>query len=183
MAPMNPKSVLAFLICLVLCLPIASGQIAKERTVCSPQETLVDKKTKEVPSRTILTKEEEALIRKLVYEETAILVHPLEGKYALLELLYVPDEITEIYKKCPVGTLGLLLKIIEGGNPKDAMLAAGYALAIAEDPVTGAICTRGRRDSFDQVIKNSRKSNTTRNHWANEVGGLLDKASKQSNNK
>jgi hypothetical protein len=83
-------------------------------------------------------------------------------------ILLVPDSLTEAYKKHPQAVLGVLLRIMDGGNPNDSVLAAGYAISLLRGPGVGIVCIRHfDKETYDTVDKDWEV--TPRQHWIKRV--------------
>jgi hypothetical protein len=110
----------------------------------------------------------ETSVRNAVYSGKLLVAHPHEGKYALLEVVVLPAEIESAYKEHPQATVVLLEAIINGGNPKDSMLAASFAIALLEDPaVASVVWPHSQAETYDTVDVNWKA--TPRQHWAGKV--------------
>jgi hypothetical protein len=110
----------------------------------------------------------ETSVRNAVYSGKLLVTHPHEGKYALLEVVILPSEIESAYKEHPQATLALLEAIIIGGNPKDSMLAASFAIALLENPaVASVVWPHSKAETYDTVDVDWKV--TPRQHWAGKV--------------
>jgi hypothetical protein len=85
-----------------------------------------------------LSREEAALVRKAVYTSGLATALPIQGRWAGNQILVVPNELTELHKKKRVPTLHLLLEIVKGGRPVDAVAATAYVVALEENPLAAA---------------------------------------------
>jgi hypothetical protein len=86
--------------------------------------------------------------------------------------LEVPEPLAQLYKHHPRPVLDLLLKIMDGGSPKDSVLAAGYAMALLDGPGGGVVCVEHfyfgkHKATYDAVDKDWEK--TPRQHWIKKV--------------
>src|SRR2546427_351434 len=90
-----------------------------------------------------LTPDEERTVRKSVYDGEMLIVSP---KMDFQDILVIPKPLTDLYKKRPRAVVDLLLTIMEGGNPRDSVLAAGYAIGLLDDPAVAVVCI----DHFDK---------------------------------
>src|SRR5262249_51197611 len=110
---------------------------------------------KEIKSDKIkkLNKEDEAIVRKLVYQGRILIGTPRKGKWALYDVLNVPKKLYDVYEKNKEGTIRLLISIMEGARPRDAMLAGGFAVSLMESPVKGASYVQFSADTFDSDEK------------------------------
>jgi hypothetical protein len=128
------------------------------------------------PAVKSLSAEEERTLRAAVYDRDIAVGVPRDGRWAFLEILHIPDSVCAVYREKPVPTLTLLRDIVRGGNPKDAMLAAGYALALVKGPSAGVVCVRGPRKLFDRVDKAWKI--TPRQHWVRWIDKLISQQGK-----
>jgi hypothetical protein len=112
-----------------------------------------------------LTIDEVRAVRDAVYNNNPRLYSPDKSVERFLE---VPKALTELYKQNPGQVLDTLSVIMEGGNPKDSILAAGYALELLAGPGHGTVCVdlfdKGTYDSLDKGWKT-----TPRLHWINRL--------------
>jgi len=116
---------------------------------------------------------DEAAVRQAVYGK-----HPSTGvpRGGLGEILLVPDEVVEVYRRHPAETLTLLITIAEGASPSDSILAVGYAMELAGGPGRGAIITlpsANRAATYDVIDKDWK--HTPRQHWVGVVRKLMAK--------
>lgn len=120
--------------------------------------------------------EDERTLRNAVYLKDIWTTIPREGEWEFTQILVVPKEVTAIYKKDRLAALKVLQKIVEGGNPKDAMLAAGYAISLVRSPAVGVVCVEGRDEAgFDRFDEAWQK--TPRQHWAGRVAMYIENVS------
>src|SRR5262249_20306452 len=103
-----------------------------------------------------LTTEEESTIRKIVssgHQGTAVYKDP---KLIGIEFLPIHEELTDAYKRRPVTTVLLLVKIIEGGNPKDSVFAAALAISLRNDKSALGATILGlfNEKTYDQIDAN-----------------------------
>ena len=76
----------------------------------------------------------------------------------------MPKQIAEAYAKAPSSVIGLLLRIVDGGNPTDSFSAAVYALALLGPAGAGlAPIALFDKATYDVVAKN--RTMTWRYHW------------------
>jgi hypothetical protein len=101
-----------------------------------------------------LSVKERAQIRKWVYDGGATAL-PRGGRWALQEVLVVPAELTKLHAEKRAGTLHLLLDIVKGGRPHDAMVAASFAHALEEDIAVGAFFMKYPFGEVDVEIQGS----------------------------
>jgi hypothetical protein len=128
-----------------------------------------------------LSENDERDLRRAVYDHDIITYVPQEGKLPRADVLLLRDEVVAIYKKKPLATLRLLLKIVEGGNPKDGMLAAGYAISLVQSPAVAMVCVRRRQDEFDKVSEGVKT--TPRRHWTEKVKEFIEETEKAKQKK
>ena len=115
----------------------------------------------------------ETSVRNAIYSGKLMVAHPLEGKYALLEIVILPGEIESAYKEHPQATLALLEAIVNGGNPKDSMLAASFAIALLENPaVASVVWPHSKEETYDTVDVDWKA--TPRQHWAGKVKDRIE---------
>jgi hypothetical protein len=96
-----------------------------------------------------LTHEEAGFIRTVIYDEH-ISTRYTTGTSAHREVVLRP-EVVELHKKKRVGTIKLLLDIVKGGKPKDALAAGVTAYALEEGPVYAICLLDGTSESFDKA--------------------------------
>ena len=78
------------------------------------------------------------VVRRCVYNETAKIAAVAPGDFQ--ERLLIPETLSGLYRQHPSAVLDLLLRIIDGGNPRDSVLAAGYAISSLDGPAVGIVC-------------------------------------------
>ena len=122
-----------------------------------------------------LSPKTEKAVRDVVYSGDLHLAHPLEGKYALLEVVEVPVAVEAAYKENPAGTLKLLLSIAEGGRPWDSVKALSFAMAVVDDPaVASVVVSLFKEKTYDEVDVDWEV--TPRQHWLSKVKAKIEKA-------
>jgi hypothetical protein len=102
---------------------------------------------------------------------------PTKGEWALMEVLCVPRDVEDIYAKNRIESLELLLDIVKGARPKDALLAAAYAIALEDDIGGGAFIARYPTDKFDEPGKGGISSR--RDQLVEELRQRISKARPQ----
>jgi hypothetical protein len=126
----------------------------------------------------------EKLVREAVYYNspaTTSRAMDADG-LARIDILVVPEELTDLHRRHPEAVLGLLLKIMEGGNPRDSSLAAGYALSLLKGPEIGIICVRHfDKDTYDSFNKNW--ETTPRKHWIERITLHMESAAEKQEKK
>jgi hypothetical protein len=122
---------------------------------------------------TQLAPADEAAVRQAVYGKHPSTAVPRGG---LGEILLVPDELVDVYRRHPAETLKLLIMIAEGAAPADSILAVGYAMELAGGPGRGAVITlpsANRVAAYDVIDKDWKR--TPRQHWVDVVRKLVAK--------
>jgi hypothetical protein len=126
-----------------------------------------------IPQATLSPKTEKA-VRNAVYSGELHLAHPLEGKFALLEVVEVPAAVEAAYKENPAATLKLLLSVAEGGRPWDSVKALSFAMAMVEDPaVASVVVSLFQEKTYDEVDVDWEV--TPRQHWLGKVKAKIEK--------
>ena len=122
----------------------------------------------------LLTASEELQIRTWVYNGTIQTSRPIEGPWFNITILVYPNELAAVYTRKPGSTLMLLRMIVAGGAPKDAILAAGFANAIADSPMSAAILVSiSSEKDFDQETDVNHE--TQRSYFLKHIDGYLKK--------
>jgi hypothetical protein len=116
-----------------------------------------------------LSAQDEQDLRNTVATEPRLSSLPWQGEWAHHTIIIVPKRVKHYYSRDARGTLKVLRTIIEKGSPHDALSAAGYALALAENPITGFLASSGAEDEFDR--KNPLTGKTERQ----TLVGIVDK--------
>jgi hypothetical protein len=65
-------------------------------------------------------------------------------------MVSVPKTVIKFHNKKRVATLRLLLDIVRGGRPEDALKAAGFAIALEENPIVALPCADCPPNLFDE---------------------------------
>lgn len=120
--------------------------------------------------------EEEKEIRDLIYKGSPKIASPIKGKWAFHRVLAVPNQLRAAFGKNRVGTLKVLQAIVDGGRPCDALLAAGYAVALADSPVRAAVYCSYSEEKVDRRMEN--KTITYRQLLAEKMRALLREEAK-----
>jgi hypothetical protein len=118
---------------------------------------------------TPLTREQIRVVRESVYE----------GKATISAIdrfgsprLNIPMPLYELFREKPRGVLEVLLVIVEGANPHESALAAGFALELAKGPGAGVLCLEYvNKETYDTVDRHWMK--TPREHWADRVRAAI----------
>ncbi|HYV34129.1 MAG TPA: hypothetical protein VE988_00410 [Gemmataceae bacterium] len=122
-----------------------------------------------------LPPEVEKAVREAVYSGKLLLAHPVDGKYALMEIVLVPEKVESAYKDHPDATIELLLAITEGGRPTDSMIAASFAIALGKSPaVASVVLSVFKEDAYDAVDKDWKV--TPRQHWLGKLKEMMIKS-------
>jgi hypothetical protein len=116
----------------------------------------------------------EKVVRQAVYDQPPT-VEPVPQKDSQgrtvnvpITILVVPKPLAELYKRHPRPVLELLLRIMDGANPRESSLAAGYAMELLGGPGRGLVCVEFfNKDTYDAVDKDWEK--TPRQHWMKKV--------------
>jgi hypothetical protein len=115
-----------------------------------------------------LTKE--AQVREAVYSEEIRVTSDFDFQSKLV----LPKALETSYTKHPQAVLGVLLKIMEGGRPRDSALAAGYAISLLDGTAVGVICVEHfDKKTYDSLDKDWRT--TPRRHWIAKVNSRMKK--------
>lgn len=111
-------------------------------------------------SRAVFSNEHEQAVRQSIYNNDAEIE---TRKTDLQTYLRVPKQLTQLHKDYPHEVINLLMKIIDGGNPKDSQFAAGCALSLLKGPEVGIVfVTAYKVDDWDST--NFYQTETTRAH-------------------
>jgi hypothetical protein len=124
-----------------------------------------------------LTRGEEALLRNLVYKKGLGISTPVNGPNAGHRMVPVLIPVAELHKKKRVATLRLLLEIVRGGRPEDALTAAGWAVALEEGGFAAVAFFDWPAHLFDDGDDGGKRSG--RELAVKWVSELLAKAEKQ----
>lgn len=114
--------------------------------------------------------DKEKVVRDAVYNNNPLTASPKED---FQSVLVIPKPLAELYKAHPKPVVDMLLKVIDGGRPKDSVLAAGYALELLDGPGGGVVCVdlfyngKNAKANYDIVDKNWEK--TPRQHWVKKI--------------
>lgn len=141
------------------------------QTPCSLRPPIVD-----VRQNSKLTLEEDSTIRNSIYDGSFTTAVAKEGKWAGHTILIMPKQVELIYSKKPIATIKLLIIILEGARPHDALLAASYAMCLTVSPVAGRLTYQHSPDKFDTVIEG--RKITSRQFISSVVRNQLSKLTK-----
>ena len=120
--------------------------------------------------------EVEKEIRDLIYEGSPKIASPIKGKWAFHRVLVVPKQLKTTFSNNRVATLKVLQAIVDGGRPCDALLAAGYAVALADSPVRAAVYCSYSEAKVDRRMEN--KTISYRQLLAEKMRALLREEAK-----
>ncbi len=119
-----------------------------------------------------LSIEEIRVVRQAVYENDALLYSP--DRSPEWRLLAVPRPLENLYKKHPAAVSDVLQTIMEGANPRDSSLAAGYAFELFYGPGTGIVCVEFfDKKTYDAMDKDWETS--PREHWIQKLSEIRKK--------
>jgi hypothetical protein len=153
----------------------APGSVVEQPGKGTPAAAPVNPKAGPPGMKSGLPAPVERAVRNAVYSGKLALAHPLQGQYALLEIVEVPTEIETAYKDHPGATLNLLLAIAEGGRPWDSANAVAFAVALIESPaVAPVVISVYKEETYDEVDKDWEV--TPRQHWLGKLKAKIDKA-------
>jgi hypothetical protein len=114
------------------------GTNAEERSAANPHR-----------DKTELSHKEAATLRTIVYTKGRRTSHEISRTGGLQRVLVIPREFEELYKAKRMSALQLLLDIVKGGRPEDALSAATFAIAMEEDPIMAAFHLSQSTEDFD----------------------------------
>ena len=83
--------------------------------------------------------QEEVILRKIVYTEALIAGTIMSKDKFPTRVLVEPNQFERIYILKRVAVLKLLLDIVKGGRPDDALKASAYACALEQGPAYAAM--------------------------------------------
>ena len=110
------------------------------------------------PDQNDLSVSDQSQLRQVVYGESFRIALGTKGELLGKRLLLVPDFVSKCHQSRRLATLKLLAQIVQGGAPKDALLASTYITALEGDPVFAALDASMPLDKMDQTGKNARDS-------------------------
>jgi hypothetical protein len=121
-----------------------------------------------------LNADAEKLVRRAVYDNPPKVspIPQIDARTGIewppITILVVPEPVANLYKQRPRRVLELLLRIMDGAEPKQSSLAAGYALELMGPPSRGLVCIEVfDKNTYDLVEKNWKS--TPRQHWIKRV--------------
>jgi len=124
----------------------------------------------------VLDRHDEFVLRNNVYKGLGTGIET-EGRWATHRVIVLTNDVVELHKKKRVATLKLLLEIVKGGRPDDALLATGYAVALEEDPIRAVPLADYPVDSVD--VDEGKTGEPGRQGLIDAVAKLLASAEKQ----
>lgn len=128
------------------------------------------------PSSDKLSLDQIQVIRAAVYDNDAWVGSPERSAERVLS---VPPPLGNLYKKRPAAVLDVLLTIMEGANPKDSSLAAGYAVELLEGPGAGVVCVEFfDKKTYDVMDKNW--ETCPREHWIRVLANKSHRGRRQT---
>ncbi|MEZ6139664.1 MAG: hypothetical protein R3B84_03750 [Zavarzinella sp.] len=113
-----------------------------------------------------LTEQEKDLLRKTVYGQSPAEHTPDDD--ITDRVLLVPDGVSRLYKDKPAQTLDLLIRIVDGANPNDSLMAASLAMELKHGKGTGLMCTIQFKSTSYDIIDTYWKL-TPRQFWINKL--------------
>jgi hypothetical protein len=114
----------------------------------------------------VLDTTQEMVVRRCVYDGSPKVV--ADASVGFQAQLIIPEALSGLYRQRPGAVLELLLRIIDGGNPNDSALAAGYAMSLQKGPAVGVICVDVfDKDTYDKLDK--AWETTPRKHWIAKI--------------
>lgn len=128
-----------------------------------------------------LTTKEQAVLRDKVYNGGRSTYTPRDGPWAFQRSLSVPNEIAELHKRKRLPTLRILLVIVKGGRPNDAVLAASYIVALEMNPVTALMYAHYPLNNVDEAKVNN--EHTGREELIEIANKIITTAEKQIQDK
>jgi hypothetical protein len=118
---------------------------------------------KQANKNDMLTSDEEALLRGIVYDRGLTTTTPTKGVNAGRRIILLPDEMVELHKKKRIATLTLLIDIVIGARPQDALAAGGFAMALEGHPGYALyLCYHCPPDLVDEPPRNMEQTKRQR---------------------
>ena len=118
---------------------------------------------KALSDREQLSVEQIRIVRESVYEKLA----PIGTDYkTLVRSVLVPADLRELYNKKPEAVLDVLEVIMQGGRPRDSVVAAAYAFELHGREGDGVVVVdflESRGKEYDKLDRNWKL--TPRDHW------------------
>lgn|GEM_PF-5512187 len=108
-----------------------------------------------------LSAAQQVQVRRAVYDNgPKFSVHDAGGGLGK-RVLVVPQELRDCHQANSVETLRLLVDVVRGGAPKDAVLAAAYADALSGDAVVAALAAGFPLEYVDRTGADAERSGRT----------------------
>ncbi len=127
----------------------------------------------------VLDTSQETVVRRCVYNGSPELAAVTLGSGGIQEQLVIPQALSDLYRKHPGAVLDLLLRIIDGANPDNSVLAAGYAISLQKGPAVGVVCVdifeKGTYDKLDKAWER-----TPRQHWIRAIKNAREREKGQA---
>jgi hypothetical protein len=98
-----------------------------------------------------LSRAEQAGLRDAIHRREMLTAFPEDGPWARFNILVLPEAVEALKGPKTKAALALLLGIVKAQPSDNALLAAGFAFALAGDPVYGCIVASAPREGFDRV--------------------------------
>ena len=135
--------------------------ISTSMSVCSSNDDPPAQTKNELRDKKDLTADQMRVVREAVYAREASIV---TDRRTFIRSLLMPEPLGTLYKQNPQPVLELLLVIMEGANPRDSSLAAGYAFELMGGPGRGVVMVEFfDKKTYDTVDKDW--ETTPRQHW------------------
>lgn len=127
-------------------------------------------KSKVNKEKEMLTPVDECNLRNAVYYKGLSTVILSSGRQRGHRIAIVPQDIVDLHSKKRLATLALLLDIVKGGAPPDALAAAGFAIALEDSPIAALSCVDCTSTAFDELVGNENLTFRRRLvRWLSEV--------------
>jgi hypothetical protein len=120
----------------------------------------------------VLNTEQERIVRNSIYEGSSGIE---TNRQTLLDYLWVPEPLVNLYRKRPRSVVELMLRIIDGASPDVSARAAGYAFELLFGQGNGVIVVQryaANPTTYDSVREGG--SITDRQHWIRKVKERLN---------
>jgi hypothetical protein len=128
-----------------------------------------------------LPKADETKLRKAVYDSSKSTSRLSAGQNAGKRVLNVPTIVVDLHKSHRMRVLEVLSDITKGGRPRDALLAAGYVVALEESDIAAALFASVSEDLVDREGTDADISH--RIALVNKVTSLCEAAAKDERRK
>lgn len=126
--------------------------------------------------------EDSRTVRNIIYKEKLIVqtAAPVGGA----QIVNIPKQLVDLYKRKPASVLALLVRIVDGANPKESATAAAYALALVQGGGGGvavALTFYSWGDKYDEFDDDW--GMTHREHWLEKIRSAKEAKEKIENTK